>query len=28
VKKDFDSQSIEDIFVQIYNEKSSEVAHV
>lgn len=28
VKKEFKSKSIEDIFVQIYNEKSSEVAHV
>jgi ABC-2 type transport system ATP-binding protein len=28
VKKQFKSQSIEDIFVQIYNEKSTEVAHV
>ncbi|NCS83172.1 ABC transporter ATP-binding protein, partial [Candidatus Saccharibacteria bacterium] len=28
VKKDFSSSSIEDIFVSIYNEKSSEVAHV
>lgn len=28
VKKEFKSKSIEDIFVQIYNEKSTEVAHV
>ncbi len=28
VKKEFKSKSIEDIFVQIYNEKSKEVAHV
>lgn len=28
VKKEFKSKSIEDIFVQIYKEKSSEVAHV
>jgi ABC-2 type transport system ATP-binding protein len=28
VKKEFDSSSIEDIFVSIYNEKSSEVTHV
>jgi len=28
VKKEFSSTSIEDIFVSIYNEKSSEVAHV
>lgn len=28
VKKEFNSKSIEDIFVQIYNEKSTEVAHV
>lgn len=28
VKKEFKSQSIEDVFVSIYNEKSSEVAHV
>ncbi len=28
VKKEFDSTSIEDIFVSIYNEKSSEVSHV
>lgn len=28
VKKEFKSKSIEDIFVSIYNEKSSEVAHV
>jgi len=28
VKKEFKSDSIEDIFVSIYNEKSSEVAHV
>lgn len=28
VKKEFNSDSIEDIFVQIYKEKSSEVAHV
>ncbi len=28
VKKEFKSRSIEDIFVQIYKEKSSEVAHV
>lgn len=28
VKKEFKSDSIEDIFVQIYKEKSSEVAHV
>jgi len=27
VKKRFDSKSIEDVFVSIYNEKSSEVAH-
>lgn len=28
VKKKFDSKSIEDVFVSIYNEKSNEVAHV
>ncbi len=28
VKKEFKSKSIEDIFVQIYKEKSHEVAHV
>jgi ABC-2 type transport system ATP-binding protein len=28
VKKEFKSKSIEDIFVSIYNEKSTEVAHV
>jgi len=28
VKKEFESESIEDIFVQIYKEKSHEVAHV
>lgn len=28
VKKEFDSKSIEDIFVSIYNEKSNEVSHV
>ena len=28
VKKEFKSTSIEDIFVQIYREKSAEVAHV
>lgn len=28
VKREFKSKSIEDIFVQIYNEKSNEVAHV
>lgn len=28
VKKEFKSESIEDIFVSIYNEKSAEVAHV
>ena len=27
VKKQYKSKSIEDIFVSIYNEKSSEVAH-
>ena len=28
VKKEFKSKSIEDIFVQIYKEKSTELAHV